>query len=69
MSKIKEELFTDKMGRNIYIFPPALEGNNTPTFWRQRRDRREGVYTGIPLKNLEGTYKRTFGKKVSFGNI
>lgn len=64
LKKKKEKYFTEEMGRNIFVFPPVMEGNSGLLNWKDKEKVRKGLlYTGIPLSNLQATYKKTFGKK------
>lgn len=60
MPKNKEKLFTDQMGKNVYVFPPYWEGNTGLSSFadkKKNQERKEGIYTGIPFVHIRGIRK------------
>lgn len=64
----KQDLFTEEMGKNIFVFPPTNREDSSSKHWAEKKPNRGKIfYDGIPLKNLQSTYRTTFGKRVSMG--
>lgn len=64
----KQDLFTEEMGKNIFVFPPTKREDSSSRHWTEKKPNRGKIfYSEIPLKNLETAYKATFGKRISIG--